>query len=162
MNQIVQELWVRKTVTIDAPVAHVFRVFSERIDTWWPRKHHIGKTEQFRAVLQPRAGGRWYEIGDDGSVCDWGRVLAWEPPGRIVLGWSINAQWQYDPGFETEVELRFVAETAERTRVELEHRGLERYGDQAATMRAIFDSPEGWAGSLQALAREAQRQQAGG
>jgi uncharacterized protein YndB with AHSA1/START domain len=157
MSVAVQDLWVRKSVMIDAPAEHVFSVFSERIDAWWPRKHHIGKTEHFTAMLQPRLGGRWFERGDDGSECDWGRVLAWEPPSRILLSWNINAQWQYDPAFETEVEVRFVAESAERTRVELEHRRLERYADQATMMQAIFDSPEGWAGTLQALAREALR-----
>jgi uncharacterized protein YndB with AHSA1/START domain len=157
MNAVVQDLWVRKTITVHAPPSHVFAVFSERIDAWWPREHHIGKAERFTAILEPRVGGRWYERGDDGSECDWGRVLAWEPPSRLLLSWNLNAQWQYDPGFETEVEVRFVAEAPERTRVELEHRKLQRYADQAAMMQSIFDSPEGWGGTLQALARVAEQ-----
>jgi uncharacterized protein YndB with AHSA1/START domain len=157
MSVVVQDLLVRKTIRVEAPPEHVFGVFSERIDAWWPRAHHIGKAERFTAILQPGVGGRWYERGDDGSECDWGRVLAWEPPRRIVLAWQINAQWQYDPSFETEVEVHFVAEAPERTRVELEHRRLERFGSDAEMMRRIFDAPDAWAGTLEAMAREAQR-----
>jgi uncharacterized protein YndB with AHSA1/START domain len=161
MSTQVHELVVRKSITIDAPAAHVFTVFSEHFDAWWPRKQHIGRTEKFSAILEPRVGGRWYEKSDDGSECDWGRVLAWQPPKYILLSWNINDQWRYDPNFVTEVEVRFVAETPQRTRVELEHRKLEHFGDQAAKMRALFDSPEGWAGTLQAMAREAQRRYSG-
>ena len=88
----------------------------------------------------------------DGSECDWGRVLAWEPPHRLVLAWEISARWQHDATLRTEVEVRFIAEAPERTRLVLEHRLLERYGDQAATMRGIFDSENGWAGILQRYA----------
>ena len=101
--------------------------------------------------MEPRAGGRWYERGEDGSECQWGRVLSWEPPARVVLAWQINAQWQYDPDFETEVEIKFIADGT-GTRVELEHRDLERYGEQAETMRATFDSDGGWNGLLAAFA----------
>ncbi len=78
-----QRIFVRNTITVNAPVAHVFAVFTERQDTWWPRPHHIGTCQRFTAVLEPRVGGRWYERGDDGSECDWGRVLVWEPPHRV-------------------------------------------------------------------------------
>lgn len=151
MSVAVQNILVRKTVAIEAPVAHVFSVFVERIDAWWPRKNHIGRTESFVATIEPRVGGRWYERGDDGSECDWGRVLAWEPPHRLLLSWNINAQWQYDPSFVTEVEVRFVEQAPELTRVELEHRKLERYAESAETMRGIFDSEQGWQGTLAAL-----------
>ena len=104
-------------------------------------------------MIEPQAGGRWYEQGEDGSKCDWGRVLVWEPPLRLVLAWQINAQWQFDPGVTTEVEVRFIAEGA-TTRVELEHRHLERLGDRAEALRAAFDSPDGWAGVLQAYAQQ--------
>jgi uncharacterized protein YndB with AHSA1/START domain len=151
MSLAIQNILVRKTLTIEAPASHVFTVFVERIDAWWPRKNHIGPSDTFVAVIEPWAGGRWFERSADGSECDWGKVLAWEPSQRLVLSWNINAQWQYDPSFLTEVEVRFVEEGAERTRVELEHRKLERYADQAQMMRGIFDSDQGWLGVLRAL-----------
>jgi uncharacterized protein YndB with AHSA1/START domain len=104
-------------------------------------------------IIEPRVGGRWYERGADGSECQWGKVIAWEPPARVVLAWQINGQWQYDPELVTEVEVRFVAE-AGTTRVELEHRDLDRLGPQAAEIRAIFDSPGGWLGLLGHFVRE--------
>lgn len=151
MNLEVQNVLVRKSLVIEAPASHVFETFTRRIDAWWPRKHRIGPDEKFEARLESHLGGRWYERGESGAECDWGRVLAWEPPTRLMLSWCINAQWQYDPTFETEVEVRFIEEGRERTRVELEHRKLERYGDQAQMMRAIFDSAEGWMGTLELL-----------
>ncbi len=86
------------------------------------------------AIIEPRAGGRWFERGEDGSECQWGRVLAWEPPHRLVLAWKLNAQWKFDETFVTEVELRFIAEDG-GTRVELEHRFLERYAEHARRRR---------------------------
>jgi len=154
MSLELQNLIVRKSITIEAPASHVFAVFVERIDAWWPRKNHIGRTETFSAVIEPRIGGRWFERGDDGSECDWGTVLDWEPPHNLLLSWNINADWQYDPSSLTEVEVRFIEEGPGRTRVELEHRKLELFADKAQMMRAIFDSDEGWLGTLQAL-REA-------
>lgn len=151
MSLEVQNVLVRKSLVIEAPAAHVFETFTRRIDVWWPRKHRIGPDEKFEARLETHVGGRWYERGESGAECDWGRVLAWEPPTRLMLSWCINAQWKYDPTFETEVEVRFIEEGRERTRVELEHRKLERYGDQTQMMRAIFDSAEGWMGTLELL-----------
>ena len=104
-------------------------------------------------MLEPRQGGRWYEIGVDGTECDWGRVLQWEPPSRLVLAWQIGGTWQFDPTLVTEVEVRFVPETPNRTRVELEHRDLERFGDAQEPIRAAFESPGGWQGLLDAFAQ---------
>ena len=143
---------VRKQVVIDAPQARVFSVFADRIDDWWPREHHIGKSPLAQAVLEPRAGGRWYAINEDGSECDTGKVLVWEPPRRIVLAWQITAQWQYDPDFITEVEVNFTAEGEKRTRVDLEHRNLARYGLVAAEFRKGIDAPGGWGKILQNFA----------
>src|SRR5262249_31607822 len=97
-------------------------------------------------------GGRWYERGADGSECDWGRVLVWEPPARLVVAWQITAAWQYDPKLLTEVEIRFNAQGRDATEINLEHRGLERMGDTAVAMRAIVDSPSGWSGLLERYA----------
>lgn len=133
---------VRKELVVEAPQERAFRVFTEGINRWWPRAHHIGKAELKEAVLEPRAGGRWYERGVDGSECLWGKVLVYEPPRRLVLAWQINAQWQYDETFSTEVEVRFTSEGPKRTRVELEHRDLERFGEQQEQSRKAFES--GW------------------
>jgi uncharacterized protein YndB with AHSA1/START domain len=104
-------------------------------------------------VIEPRVGGRWYERNEDGSECDWGRVLLWEPPGRVVLAWQLNAEWKYDPGLVTELEVRFIAE-GPMTRVELEHRNLERFGARAEEIRAILDSMDGWGSTLAGYATE--------
>ncbi|PTL86008.1 ATPase [Vitiosangium sp. GDMCC 1.1324] len=139
---------VKKEIVVEAPQERAFRVFTEGIGRWWPREHHIGKAELKEVVLEPRVGGRWFERGVDGSECLWGKVLVYEPPRRVVLAWQINAQWQYDETFSTEVEVLFSPEGPKRTRVELEHRDLERFGDQQETIRKAFESGGGWAGIL--------------
>jgi uncharacterized protein YndB with AHSA1/START domain len=145
---------VRRSVTVDVDRERAFAVFTEGLDTWWNRAYHIGAAEMETAVIEPRQGGRWYEKGVDGSECDWGHVITWAPPGRVVLAWQINGQWQYDPGLVTEIEVTFTEESASRTRVDLEHRYLDRFGDAAAQMRAVFDSEGGWAGLLQVYANQ--------
>jgi uncharacterized protein YndB with AHSA1/START domain len=142
---------VRKTITVDAPRARAFEVFTSGFDRWWFRQHHIGAAEMAEAVLECREGGRWYERGVDGSECEWGRVLVFEPPERLVLAWQINDAWQHDPELVTEVDVRFVAESPDRTRVELEHRHIDRMGDGAAQIHEALDSPGGWSGLLEAF-----------
>ena len=156
MTAVAQDILVRKNIVIDAPLEHVFAVFVEKQDSWWPRAHHIGAREEFTAVMEPRLGGRWYERGDDGSECNWGRVLAWEPPHRVLLSWEINAEWKADPGVVSQVEVRFTAESKERTRVVLEHRNLHVFGDKVETVRAALDSVGGWSNTLAALAKAAE------
>lgn len=116
------------TVTVALPLRHAFEVFTGRIDAWWPHRFHIGAAEVEEVVLEPRVGGRWYERDVDGSECDWGRVLAWEPPTRLLLTWQINGRWQFDPdpGHASEIEVRFRADGDDRTTVDLEHRLFER------------------------------------
>jgi uncharacterized protein YndB with AHSA1/START domain len=139
---------VRKAITVEVPAARAFEVFSARMGHWWPRSHSIGTAPQAALVIEPRTAGRWYEIGEDGSECDWGEVLAWEPPTRLLLAWRIGADWRFDPGLLTEVEVRFVAVGERTTRVELEHRLLENMGEAAQAMRAKFDDEQGWGGLL--------------
>jgi uncharacterized protein YndB with AHSA1/START domain len=147
---------LRKVVSVQAPPAVAWRVFTEKIGTWWPlATYKIGKAKAVDAVIEPRVGGRWYERGDDGSTCDWGRVLSWEPHSRLVLSWQISADWQHEPDLKTEVEVRFIAEGKDGTRVELEHRRLDLYGARRDEMRGIFDSEGGWSGLLEAFARAA-------
>jgi uncharacterized protein YndB with AHSA1/START domain len=147
---------VRKFRIVEAPQALAWRVFTERMSTWWPLAHYkIGKVAAVEAVIEPRVGGRWFERGEDGSTCDWGEVLVWEPPSRLVLSWDITADWQYDPKLKTEVEVRFIADGEARTRVELEHRRLDRFGARRDEMRRIFDTEGDWGRLLESFATAA-------
>lgn len=149
-------LRVRKVVTVAAPREIAFEVFTAEMSSWWPlQSHHIGKANAVAAVIEPRVGGRWFERGEDGSECEWGRVLAYDPPSGLVLSWEISAEWQHDARLKTVVEVRFIAEGAGKTRVELEHRDLESFGARAEEMRAIFDSAGGWGGMLESYAKAA-------
>jgi activator of Hsp90 ATPase-like protein len=139
---------VRKSVRVNADVARAFEVFTAKFTRWWPRSHHIGKAPMKEAVMEPRVGGRWYEIDEDGSECEWGKVLAWEPPGRVLLAWQIGSQFRYDPTKVSEVEIRFTLESPGVTLVELEHRHLERLGAEADDLRRKVDAPNGWTAIL--------------
>src|SRR5947209_12480369 len=120
---------VRRTISVAAPQQRAFEVFTAQLGRWWPKDYHIGESAMADFVLEPRPGGRWYELGVDGTTCDTGRVLAFEPPDRLVLAWQLNERWQYDPdpSHASEVEVRFIAEGPTQTRVELAHRGFERH-----------------------------------
>jgi uncharacterized protein YndB with AHSA1/START domain len=141
---------VRRTLTVKAGAERAFEVFTAGFGRWWPVSHSIGDTPFKTVVLEPDVGGRWYEVGQDGAECDWGKVLVWEPPSRLVLAWQIDADFRYDPTLVTEVEVRFTPEGPKATRVDFEHRLLERLGDRAAALREAIDSPGGW-GALLAL-----------
>jgi uncharacterized protein YndB with AHSA1/START domain len=144
---------VRRSVRVNAAPQRAFDAFTTGMGRWWPKQHSLNQNSaQQDVIVEPRVGGRWYERSEDGSTCEWGRVLIWEPPHRVVLAWQINGDWKYDRDFETEVEVRFIAD-GNGTRVELEHRNLERFGDKAEQVRAAFDSPEGWNGGLQLFAK---------
>jgi uncharacterized protein YndB with AHSA1/START domain len=140
---------VRREIAVQAPPERAFAVFTERFDSWWPRSHHIGEPEMAEAIIEPRAGGRWYERGVDGSECDWGEVLAYDPPHRVVLSWHLNGEWAYDPdpAHASEVEVTFTPE-GDGTRVELVHRGFERTGPTAGALRDGVAGEGGWGGLL--------------
>jgi uncharacterized protein YndB with AHSA1/START domain len=138
-------LFVRKEITVEASQARAFNVFAQELGAWWPlATHHIGSAPAETAIIEPRVGGRWFERAADGTECDWGRVLIWDPPGRLVLSWEISADFKHDENIDTQVEVRFVAVGPALTRVELEHRRLEGFGAAAEQMRGIFDSEGGW------------------
>jgi uncharacterized protein YndB with AHSA1/START domain len=141
---------VRRSITVDAPVEKAFEVFTDRFGAWWPLDYHTGDQDPETVVMEPRTGGRWYERTADGAEADWGVVLAWEPPTRLVLAWRLDAEWKHnpDPAKQTEIEVRFVPDGGGRTRVDLEHRLLDRFGDAADEMRSTFDSDAGWVGLL--------------
>lgn len=143
---------VRRSVRVPADPARAFEVFTTKMARWWPPAYKIGPADRIDTVLEPKVGGRWYERDADGSECDWGRVIAWEPPTRLVLAWQIDGRFRYDPDLVTEVEVRFVADGPGATRVELEHRNLERYGEAAEAVRTAFDAPSGWQGVLDSYA----------
>jgi uncharacterized protein YndB with AHSA1/START domain len=155
MPDTVPTIAVRKSLVVDAPCARAFEVFTSGFDSWWPRSHHIGKAELLAAVIEPRSGGRWYEKRVDGSECDWGRVLVYEPPTRLVLSWHLNGQWAFDPdpARASEVEVRFIADGPARTQIEFEHRYIERSQD-AERLRAGVDSPQGWTALLALFAEK--------
>lgn len=157
MTDIITPAPVRKSVTVDVPIEKAFAVFTRDFGRWWPASHHIGKAEMTNAAIEPRVGGRWYETGEDGSQCDWGDVLVWEPPSRIALAWRIGADWRYDPALLTEVEVRFVALGENATRVDLEHRLLENLGAAAEAVRQTFESDRGWGAILAGYAAAAER-----
>ncbi|WP_049973870.1 SRPBCC family protein [Azospirillum sp. B4] len=147
---------VVKTVQVKASQTHAFQVFTTRFSTWWPATHHIGKAPMVNAVIEPKMDGRWYEVGDDGSECDWGRVLAWEPPGRLVLSWHLDGDFQFRTDTYSEVEVTFTPLDDSLTRVTLEHRNLDRFGqDNGQRLRGKVDSAGGWTGILDLYATAA-------
>ncbi len=133
---------VRKRITVAANQSRTFEVFTQHMARWWAKSHSINQSPIEEIVIEPEVGGRWFERGTDGSECQWGSVLLWEPPTRVVLSWQITQAWQFDPSLVTEVDVRFIAE-GDNTTVELEHR-LDGYGAAAAQMSGIFESAQGW------------------
>jgi uncharacterized protein YndB with AHSA1/START domain len=139
---------VKKSIRVEASQAHAFEVFTARLDRWWPRKASIGSSPMKTSVLEPRLGGRWYQLGEDGSRADVGKILVWEPPHRFVMSWDINSNWKPDANVSSEVEVRFLADGPNATRVELEHRKFEQMGAEAGEkMRKDVDG--GWPGMLE-------------
>ena len=156
MNVVADIPSVRHTITVEAPREHAFEVFTRGIDTWWFRDHSIGTEPLKEVVMEPCKGGRVFERGIHGAECDWGRVLAYEPPSRVVLSWHLNGQWQYDPdpAHASEVDVRFIPDGPGRTTVEFEHRHIER-AVGAEQLRAGVDSEGGWNGLLAMFAAKA-------
>jgi uncharacterized protein YndB with AHSA1/START domain len=151
-------LEIRKELVVNASQERCFRTFTAGLNKWWPREHHIGASPLKEFLMEPRVGGRWYSICEDGSEIDVGKVLVWEPPSRLLLTWQITAKWQYDAAFVTEVELRFEPQGERRTRVALTHRKLEAYGADAEAMRKTFDSGDAWARTLALFSHASQEE----
>src|SRR5436305_7920685 len=148
---------VHTSIVVDAPIARAFSLFTEGIGTWWNPDHHILEGQLAEMVFEPRVGGHVFDRGVDGSECRWARVLAFDPPDSFVISWDISLQWKLETDLAktSEVEVRFVAEAPNRTRVELEHRHIERHGDGWEAMRDAVGSPGGWSGGLQLFAAAA-------
>jgi len=145
MSQDTAEI-VRKEVVVDVSAARAFSVFTERFGDFKPREHNLLAAPIVETVFEPRVGGHIYDRAEDGSECHWARVLVYEPPVRVVFSWDISAQWQLEtaPQNASEVEVRFEAETGERTRVVLEHRNLDRHGPMWTAVRDGVDGDAGW------------------
>ena len=146
MTTQAEQASIRTEVVVEAPQDRAFRVFAERFDEIKPREHNLLAVDVAESVFEPRAGGRVYDRGVDGSECQWGRVLAYDPPERIAFTWDISPQWQLETDLRktSEVVVRFIAETPERTRVELEHRHLDRHGEGWEGVREGVGGDEGW------------------
>jgi len=137
---------VRKQVVVDVSVEQAFKAFTERLGDFKPPEHNLLSVPIAETVFEPFVGGHIIDRGEDGSECRWARVLAFDPPGRVIFSWDISPQWQIvtDPQEASEVEVTFVAETSERTRVELEHRHLDRHGPGWPAVRDGVDTDQGW------------------
>jgi uncharacterized protein YndB with AHSA1/START domain len=146
MTAQAQETSIRTEVVVEAPVERAFRVFVEQFDKIKPREHNLLAVDVAESVFEPREGGRVYDRGVDGSECQWARVLAYEPPERVVFTWDISPHWQLevDHSRTSEVEVRFIAQTADRTRVVLEHRHLDRHGEGWEGLREGVAGDQGW------------------
>ncbi len=145
---------VRSSIVVEAPLEQAFRVFTQDFGSFKPPWHNMLKVDIAETVFEPHAGGRVFDRGVDDSECQWARVLAYEPPDRVVFSWDISPQWQLESDVDktSEVEVRFIAETAERTRVELEHRYLDRHGEGWPEERDAVGGEGGWPLYLQRFA----------
>jgi uncharacterized protein YndB with AHSA1/START domain len=146
MTTEAEQAAIRTEIVVEAPIERAFRVFSEQFDKIKPREHNMLEVDIAESVFEPRAGGRVYDRGVDGSECQWARVLAYEPPDRVVFTWDITPRWQIESDLArtSEVEVRFISEAPDRTRVELEHRNLNRHGDGWQDLREGVAGDQGW------------------
>ena len=157
MSTQAAETSVESSIVVEAPIERAFSVFTAGIGSWFPSEYNLLPVEIAERVFEPREGGRVYDRGVDGRECNWARVLAYEPPNRVVISWDISPQWQIDtdPKKTSEVEVRFTSEASERTRVELEHRNLDRHGEGWEQTRDAVSGEGGWPGCLRAFAQRA-------
>jgi len=135
VQQRIKPAPITKAMHVGLAPQAAFDLFLGRMHEWWLPEHTLLKVPVKEIVIEPRPGGRWYEVGVDGSEMQWGKVVAWDSPHRVVLHWQLNADFTYDPQFETEVEITFLPD-GDGTRVEFEHRDLERFGDKAEELRS--------------------------
>ena len=146
---------IRKTLIVQASPAKAFDVFTDGFGQWWPRTHYIGDSPLTDAVIEPRAGGRWYGIHEDGIERPWGQVKVWDPPGRLVLDWQISHEWGYRSDLHTDVDVIFTAVGEAETRIDFEHRGLEAFGDSEAAANTRAGMDRGWGLILDSFKAEA-------
>jgi activator of Hsp90 ATPase-like protein len=158
MDELASLAPVKKSVHVKAPIVHAFDVFTSGLSRWWPATHGIGKKPIKTVVMEPRLGGRWLEIAEDGTETTAATVILWEPPHRFVMLWQISAQWKPDAAMKSEVDVRFTADGPEATDVVLLHHRFETMGDEAgASMRRDVDG--GWPGLMARYVEEVERNQ---
>lgn len=145
---------VRKEQMIKVSQTRAFEMFTEKMDRWWPKQNSDRKAATKEMVLECRDGGRWYEVGVDGSQFTWGKVLIWSPPHKLVLAWQINSEFKYDPNLVTDVEINFIEEGPKLTRLTLEHRNIEKVGVKAHEFWTSVDG--GWRIGLDSLQKFAE------
>jgi uncharacterized protein YndB with AHSA1/START domain len=143
---------IRRGITVDVDQARAFDIFTTDMTSWWPAEHHIGSAPIQEIVIEPRSGGRWFTRHEDGTETSTGYVVVHDRPHRLVVTWQVGGDWAYHEDLVTTIEVRFEAEGPDRTRVSLEHRDLDAFGDDAATMRKVFDAPDAWTRTLERYA----------
>ncbi len=148
---------VRKSILVKASPERAFRLFTQGMDTWWPKTHHIGGSPMKGIVVEPRPGGAIYTEQEDGTICPWASVLEWEPPHRFLFAWQVTPAWQYEPDLArcSDVEVLFTPTDDGMTLVELEHRNLQRHGEACHTMRGQVGADGGWGTVLSLFAAKA-------
>ncbi|MFG2039996.1 SRPBCC family protein [Dactylosporangium sp. NPDC048998] len=144
---------IRREIVVGVGRERAFEIFTADMTSWWPSAHHIGSAPIERVMIEPRVGGRWYTVHQDGSETYTGVVTVWDPPERLVVTWQIGSDWKYHTDLVTTVDVRFTEDAPGRTRVRLEHRDLEAFGADAAAMRETFEQPGAWTATLDAYAR---------
>jgi uncharacterized protein YndB with AHSA1/START domain len=161
------DLRVFKSIRVKAPIARAWSVFVEQMETWWPATHHIGKTPFQAIFVEPRVGGRWYERNANGEHCDWGTVLKWDPPHLVCFSWHVgpghdSPEWvaDMDMAKASEVEIRFTAENAGTTLVELTHCKIERHGEGAEQFREHMNGPGAWVTILELFSKKIEAEEA--
>jgi uncharacterized protein YndB with AHSA1/START domain len=149
------ETTVRASVVVNASIEHAFRVFTADMSSWWPKTHHIADAPMVATILEPRVGGRWYELGDDDSTCEWGIVLAWDPPRHVAVSWHLDGDFRLDhaPGHASRVDVWFRERAERETLVELEHSGLDHHGTGWQRLRDRVSAPGGWSSILAEFAQ---------
>ena len=148
---------VRKSIRVKASPEKAFRIFTQEMDTWWPRTYHIGSSPMKRVVVEGKSGGNIYTEQEDGTVCPWASVRTWEPPNLFVMVWQVSPEWQYEPNVErcSEVEVRFTPVDDGTTLVELEHRGIQKHAGACVRKREQVNAESGWGSLLTMFAEKA-------
>jgi uncharacterized protein YndB with AHSA1/START domain len=156
LSGAIPEAHVSKSLLVDCPQEHAFRVFTQHMGSWWPATHHIGALPFTDIVIEPRAGGRWYELNANGVEGAWGHVLAWDPPRELVLSWHLNTKFEFvaDLDQASRLEIRFLKHGVNQTRIEFAHWHIERHGEGYQGLRDQLDN--GWVGVLAELAKLAE------
>ena len=156
MSQAVVIEPVRKSFEVELPPLDAFQLFTSDMAAWWPATHHIGATPFVEIVIEPRAGGGWYEVGQDGKSCQWGSILIWEPPHKVVFAWGLQGDWKFspDPAKSSEVEVRFLPMGDSATLIEFEHRYFERHENGEKIAASVKDGWEPVLAAFRSLAEK--------